>query len=87
MAISGRTDRTKFRKESKSCFYFGIQGGTLYYHDRQPGEKISSPKSFSFSKKDLSDIFLFVTDLYDLVASHSIHATDYISSKQKYNFL
>ena len=76
--------RIKFRKESKGCFYFGFRGGTLYYHDKQPGEKKPSPKSFSFSKKDLVDIFLFVSDLYELVTSHSIHAVNYIPSKQKY---
>jgi len=75
----------RFTKEAEGCFYLGFCGDTVYYHDKQRDETKPSPKSISLNKCQLADIFSLVTDLYDLVTSHSIHATNYPASKSIYD--
>lgn len=75
----------KFTKEADGCFYLRFQGDTLYYHDMQHGEKRPCAKSISLNSEGLLDIFCLVRDLYDLVTSHSVHATDYPPSESVYS--
>lgn len=74
-----------YAEDAEGCFYLGFAGDTLYYHDRQRGEVKASPKSVSFNKEAMADIFSLVTDLYDLVTSHSIRAGSYAPSKRVYD--
>lgn len=67
----------KFTESAEACFYLGFIGDTLYYHDRQCGESKPSPKTLCLNKRDMSDIFDLVKDLYNLLTSHTIHAKSY----------
>lgn len=74
-----------FPKDAKGCFYFGFTGNTVYFHDRQLDEAEASPKSVSFDKQGMFDMFSLVRALYDLVTSHSIHAQNYPPSGAVYD--
>lgn len=67
----------KFTESAEACFYLGFIGDTLYYHDRQNDESKPSPKTLCLHKRDVSDIFDLVKDLYNLLTSHAIHAESY----------
>jgi len=77
----------KFSKNAKGCIYFGFAGDTVYFHDKRMknGEDKPSPKSLSFDKMGMADMFSLVKDLYDLVTSHSINAHDYPPSDSIYD--
>lgn len=79
----------KFSKDAEGCMYFGFDGnGTMYFHDKHDryskGAK-ACPKSVSFDKWGMGDVFSLVMDLYDLVASHTIYAHDYPPSGTVYD--
>jgi len=67
----------KFTEDAEACFYLGFIGDTLYYHDKQRHESKPSPKTLCLNKRDISDIFDLVKDLYNLLTSHTIHAESY----------
>jgi hypothetical protein len=67
----------KFTESAEACFYLGFVGDTLYYHDRQKDELKPSPKTLCLHKRDVSDIFDLVKDLYNLLTSHTMHAESY----------
>lgn len=77
----------KFSENARGCMYFGFdENSTVYFHDKpQDKEAKASPKSVSFSKRGMSDLFSLVTDLYDLVTSHTGHARDYPPSGTVYD--
>jgi hypothetical protein len=76
----------KFSENARGCMYFGFdENSTVYFHDKPRGETKVSPKSVSFSKRGMSDLFSLVTDLYDLVTSHTAHARDYPPSGTVYD--
>ena len=76
----------KFSRDAEECFYLGFGAdGTVYFHDKQRGEAKACPKSVSFGKQGMSDVFSLVRHLYDLVTSHSKHARDYPPSASVYD--
>lgn len=76
----------KFSKDAEGCMYFGFdENSTVYFHDKPRNEAKASPKSVSFSKRGMSDLFSLVTDLYDLVTSHAGHACNYQPSGAVYD--
>jgi hypothetical protein len=77
----------KFSEDAKGCMYFGFdENSNVYFHDKPRGKKTkASAKSLSFSKQGMSDLFSLVTDLYDLVTSHTSHAHDYPPSGTVYD--
>jgi hypothetical protein len=76
----------KFSENARGCMYFGFdENSTVYFHDKQRDEAKASPKSVSFNKQGMSDLFSLVTDLYDLVTSHTSHAHNYPPSGTVYD--
>jgi len=76
----------KFSEDAEGCMYFGFdENSTVYFHDRQSRGAKASPKSLSFSKRGMADMFSLVMDLYDLFTSHTSHAHDYLPSGAVYD--
>ena len=75
-----------FKPEAKGYFYLVCDGDTMFFHDQQRNESMSSPKSISFNKEGLKDLILLIRAIYDLITSHSVHARNYIQSEQLFNF-
>ncbi len=76
----------RFREDALNCFYLILTGDKIYYHDKQRFEQKPTQKSISLNKESLQDIFTLARNLYDLMISHSIHPTDYKSSKLLFSF-